>query len=297
MINNSQESKVSIILPTYNGAKYIRQSIESCLNQTHTSFELIVIDDCSKDETPTIVQSYKDSRVFYFRNEQNQRLPKSLNIGFTKATGDYLTWTSDDNFYTPTAIEKMVNALKEYHCEFVYTDIYTLKDDNINNSEIVRLDNYEKLRIHNCIRACFLYTRKVLKTVGEYDPDTELIEDYDYWVRVSKHFAMHHIEEPFYYYRFHPNSLWCSRFDEIKIIEFLFKLKHGFKNSDEVNWLLRNFMLKKYNQPNMLNRWLIKLKHKDQIQSLLENYQKRQMSFTQTSKELNKMIHGSQKQK
>ena len=103
MISNNNP-KVSIVLPTYNGARYLKSSVESCLNQTHKNIELVIVDDCSTDETPDIVRSYNDPRIRYVRNETNQRLPRSLNIGFALATGDYLTWTSDDNEFLPHSI-------------------------------------------------------------------------------------------------------------------------------------------------------------------------------------------------
>jgi len=103
---------ISIVLPVYNGARFLRESIDSVLNQTYTNWELLILDDCSTDETPSIAQEYaeKDSRIFYYRNERNLRLPGNLNRGFSLAKGDYLTWTSDDNRYRPTALEKMLHA-------------------------------------------------------------------------------------------------------------------------------------------------------------------------------------------
>src|SRR5574344_1664031 len=106
---------VSVVLPVYNGEKYLAQSIESVLNQTYKDIELIIVNDCSTDKTEEIAQSYvdKDFRVKLINNTENQKLPKSLNIGFQNASGDYYSWTSDDNFYDLTAIEKMVKHLDE----------------------------------------------------------------------------------------------------------------------------------------------------------------------------------------
>ena len=102
--------KVSIVLPTYNGEKFIRESIDSILYQTFTDWELIIVNDCSTDGTPNIVNRYaaSDSRIRVIHNKENQKLPESLNIGFREARGEYLTWTSDDNMYLPSALEKMI---------------------------------------------------------------------------------------------------------------------------------------------------------------------------------------------
>src|SRR5574344_1693507 len=105
---------VSIVLPVYNGEKYLAQSIESVLNQTYENIELIIVNDCSTDNSRDIAQKYanKNSGIKIIDNTENKKLPASLNIGFEAANGEYYTWTSDDNYYEPTAIEKMVQYLK-----------------------------------------------------------------------------------------------------------------------------------------------------------------------------------------
>src|SRR4051794_21032964 len=98
---------VSIVLPTYNRAHLLKRSIETCLNQTLIDIELIVVNDCSTDNTKEIVEAYKakDARICLITNEKNLRLPASLNKGFENAKGKYFTWTSDDNLYAPNALE------------------------------------------------------------------------------------------------------------------------------------------------------------------------------------------------
>ena len=102
--------KVSIVLPTYNGEEYIRQSIDSIRNQTFEDWELIIVNDYSTDGTSLIIREYekKDSRIIVIENSENKKLPASLNIGFRSATGKYFTWTSDDNRYLPNALQCMV---------------------------------------------------------------------------------------------------------------------------------------------------------------------------------------------
>lgn len=104
---------VSIVLPTYNGEKFIRESIESVINQTYKNWELIIVNDCSTDGTLQIIEEYaqKDNRIKYITNEVNSRTAQSLNNGFKLAKGEYYTWTSDDNMYKPNAVEKMVKFL------------------------------------------------------------------------------------------------------------------------------------------------------------------------------------------
>lgn len=282
--------KVSIILPTYNGLKYIRESIDSCLNQTYKNFELIIVDDCSKDNTQDIIKSYQDARIRYIRNEKNQRLPRALNTGFENATGEYLTWTSDDNLYMPNAIEEMVKSLEANQYDFVYADIYLFKDDNIKNAELEKLPQAKTIKSNNCIRACFMYTRKVLDEVGGYDPDMELIEDYDYWMRVSRHFYMHHIEKPLYYYRLHGQSLWGSRLREIRMAEFLFKLKFDVLNIEDTNYMIKDYMIRRTKGIHLLTKILVYALFSKKIRSVLEEYKDGNLSFTSARKNLYKMV-------
>lgn len=82
--------KVSIVLPVYNGEVYLRQAIESVLAQTYENWELIIVDDCSTDGSPAIMDEYAgwDARIKVVHNKENQKLPESLNIGFRQAEGD-----------------------------------------------------------------------------------------------------------------------------------------------------------------------------------------------------------------
>jgi glycosyltransferase involved in cell wall biosynthesis len=201
------KSKVSIVLPTYNGSKYIRQSIDSCLSQTYENIELIIVDDCSTDETPEIIKSDKDERIKYVRHKKNRGLPHALNTGFAKATGDYLTWTSDDNYYNEEAIKKMVEVLHaNKRVGFVYTNYYFV-DKNNNIIRSVCNPHPRMLDTRNCIGGCFLYRRKVYEKTGDYDPEFFLVEDYEYWLRIRKKFKMQKIDDYLYYFRLHPLNL------------------------------------------------------------------------------------------
>jgi glycosyltransferase involved in cell wall biosynthesis len=220
---------ISIVLPAFNGSKYIRESILSCLKQTHQNIELIVVDDCSLDQTPDIVKSFGDARITLIRHERNQGLPHALNTGFTHARGDYLTWTSDDNYFAETALEKMLSFLKGNNCCFVYSDYYMFDDGNPSALKIMQLPDMPALNMQNNIGPCFLYSREVKERTGDYDPETRLAEDYDYWLRVEKKFTMRHLPEPLYFYRLHATSLTSvfSREYEIKVVDTLVRLKNN----------------------------------------------------------------------
>lgn len=241
--------KVSIILPTYNGEKFIRESIESIINQTFKDWELIVVNDCSTDNTPMIVNDYSqaDKRIIVINNAVNQKLPRSLNIGFAQAVGEYLTWTSDDNCYLPDALEKMVAYLEEHkNIPMVAADMDTIDEEGNITGKFASYN--DRLMLYNdCVGACFLYRHEAKEEVGEYDPDWFLVEDYEYWLRILfKYGTIGHIDDTLYRYRYHGSSLTETRIADIR--NQLMKLRKvhiekiccGLK--DDVNLLVRIFI-------------------------------------------------------
>jgi Glycosyl transferase family 2 len=200
---------VSIVLPTYNGVKYIRQSVESCLKQTFETIELIVVDDGSSEDIQGIVEGYRDSHIKYFRHDKNRGLSEALNTGFRNSTGQYLTWTSDDNYFAEDAIERMVAFLQTYpEVDFVCADSVVITgnaDGTILRT--LRAKPPQTLRSSNGVTPCFLYKRNVYEAIGNYDASCFLAEDYDYWMRISRHFRLQRMFRLLYYYRRHADSL------------------------------------------------------------------------------------------
>lgn len=206
---------VSIVLPVYNGETYLKEAIESILKQSYSHWELIIVDDCSTDTSPSIINYYvqKDARISCIRNKKNSKLPASLNNGFHLAKGLYYTWTSDDNYYYPRAIEKMVKFLEnydEYGMVCSKFKIMSHPSDKYGSEEAIT--PLGLLQSNQC-GACFLYRKNIAQVVGHYDENLFLIEDYDYWLRVLLEAPIGHINEELYAYRCHPKSLTsCNKY-------------------------------------------------------------------------------------
>jgi len=223
--------KVSIVLPTYNGEQYLRQSVDSILAQTCEDWELIIVDDCSTDGTAAIIDAFcgTDSRIRVIHNVQNQKLPKSLNIGLAAAKGQYLTWTSDDNLYLPDALAVMAGYLD------THGDIYMVRGmmDIIDGTGGItgQSEDYcdEKMYDYNCLGACFLYRKEVRDRVGDYDEHAFCVEDYDYWLRVLECFGkIAPINQTLYQYRRHAASLSETRKQQVS--DQLTKLRMRYLN-------------------------------------------------------------------
>jgi glycosyltransferase involved in cell wall biosynthesis len=208
---------VSVVLPTFNGSRFIREAIDSLVVQTYTNWELVLVDDASTDGTPEILAGYAraDPRITVVRNECNLRLPQSLNKGFSLSRGALLTWTSDDNRHRPHALEVMVDALETRpDVGMVYTDYTDITEDGLEMRAVITRDP-RHLTCGNCINCSFMYRRVVMESIGGYDSTAELVEDYDYWVRVSKSFALLRLPVDVYLYRQHSSSLSTTRHAEV----------------------------------------------------------------------------------
>jgi len=290
--------KVSIVLPTFNGQKYIKKSIDSCLGQTLSNFELIIVDDCSSDQTPLIINAYNDPRIKCIRNEENKGLPRSLNTGFKEATGEYLTWTSDDNYYESNAILEMLNFLESEKSDFVFCDFTTFKYPSDDTSGAP----CEQKRISrgmlpfsegNFIGPCFMYSKKVRDSIGDYDPELQLMEDYDYWCRVSKGFAISYLNKALYFYLLHGDSLTStSERERIAVLQFLVNVKNDLCPIRQVREHLTYFMARlidiqlHFKGSMRIYKLWTKIMYSRRIDRILKGFHKKEITFTKAKNDL-----------
>jgi glycosyltransferase involved in cell wall biosynthesis len=296
---------ISVILPVYNGEKFISDAINSILKQTHENFELIIVNDCSTDSTLEIISEFavQDSRIKVITNEINKKLPVSLNIGHKYATGDYITWTSDDNLYQPSAFEYYLNYLQYNTYDIVYSDFDLIDDNGI----VLKRRNFsepEYLINGNCVGASFLYKRDVFEALKGYEENLFLVEDYDFWLRALIKFKFKYIPESLYFYRSHDeslssqigkneekNKLWKENLTNM-FDAFLsnFTTEHGFFSEIFMKQLtyqpislavlLDNrknlkFLIKNMSTNSLLNKKNIRVAFKDKLMQLLvSNHQK-----------------------
>src|SRR6266481_3050397 len=229
---------VSVVLPVYNGEKFVAEAIESVLAQSYAAFELILVDDGSTDRTPEILAHYSEHpKVRRFRQE-NRKLPAALNAGFAEARGQFFTWISDDNRMHPGMLAELVGFLESHpDVEMVYADEELIDEHGapaLNsdfcqiyqspaNSNVLRRprDSGELNFIqNNFIGGCFLYRSWTARVVGDYSEQCFGFEDYDYWMRMNALFRIAHLGKPdiLYSYRLHPRSL-TARDKELRIAD------------------------------------------------------------------------------
>jgi glycosyltransferase involved in cell wall biosynthesis len=193
---------VSVILPVFNGANYLRFAIESVLNQTLRDFELIVVDDGSTDSTPDIARSY-GTRLKYLRKE-NGGVATAFNQGIREASGKYISWLSHDDVYTETKLEKQLDAIIRCNAPALcYTDVQVIDASGKVTSEL-ELPEYpqgEALRhlvtsgkISNAAYSIF-FDRRCVDEVGLYDEARRYTQDAEMLIRLMRRFQFAHVPE------------------------------------------------------------------------------------------------------
>lgn len=187
--------KVSIVMPVYNGANYMREAIDSALSQTYKNIEIIVINDGSPDdgETEKIALSYGDKIRYIYK--ENGGSSSALNIGIKNMTGDYFSWLSHDDLYTPDHIEKMVAHIDEkikdkqvIVCGMSLIDengnpiFYPVKRLNGKMSHVDMMKNFRNgMGINGC---CIIIPKKIIDESGYFDESLTYVNDGDYWHRL-----------------------------------------------------------------------------------------------------------------
>jgi len=239
-----QPGLVSVVLPVYNQAYLLEESIQSVLAQTYGSFELIVVNDGSTDDVEAVLERYLDHPRVRCYTQANQRLPKALSNGFSFAIGEFWTWTSADNIMEPRMLERMVAKFQsEPDLGMVYADYYAIDDRGVLlEDKTWRAHNRPDLRSaeirlprttktlntvqDNFIGPCFMYRGWIGRCLGDYDPQLG-IEDYDYWMRINAFFEVRHLgsDELLYRYRVHDNTL-SAQAQEHRILEKVERLMH-----------------------------------------------------------------------
>jgi len=191
-----EDPRVSILLPTHNGAKWIESSIESVLNQSYSHFELIVINDASTDDTEAIVHGFvhKDARVIYIANEINLGIQKTLNKGLQLARGEYIARIDDDDVWIEEdKLERQVNFL-DTHLDHVLVGTGTIVV-NEEGAELFRFSpppTDEGVRNRLLFKNCFthssvMFRKEVALSGGGYREDAVArhVEDYELWLRLG----------------------------------------------------------------------------------------------------------------
>lgn len=208
-------SKISVVMPVYNGELFLRSAIEGILSQTYEDFEFIIINDKSTDSSLNIINEYRevDSRIKVINNEINLGVSRSLNIGIAAANGEYIARMDADDISKKDRFKMQVQCL-EQNCDIglvgCWFDVINEKGDFI--VKVPHLCNHEDMYRFSLTSACLCHGSimgrlSIFKEFNGYNPEYEMAEDYDLWLRVMEKYKIANIPEYLYTYRIHENSV------------------------------------------------------------------------------------------
>jgi len=241
------EEKIDVLLATYNGEKYLKEQIESILNQTYKNIHLIISDDNSKDGTPEILKQYeKDERITVYFQEQNLGYVRNFEFLLKQVQSDYYMLSDQDDIWLPEKIEKSMETLKRENADFVFGDLEVV-DENLNtiyesfgdfmllNRKIKKcINTYEVNYLYNCVTGCTVLSKKQFLKYILPIPNNSKYLIHDYWMAlmVALNGKLVYMPEKYIKYRQHGNNQVGTD-----------KISHKFGKLDQVRELFINVKL------------------------------------------------------
>lgn len=205
---------ISIITPIYNSELYLEQMISSVIKQSFKKWELILVDDCSTDNTRNILKKFKNKKIRYIFNKKNMGAGLSRNIGTKFAKGRYITFIDSDDIWHKDFLLKTIKFLKKKNCDFVFTSFYWMSEKGKKKGifKVPKLVDYNYILKSNPI-SCLtrMYDSKHLGKI--LSPKLKIRQDYVFCLNILKRIQFAYgLNEPLAYRRLRPNSLSYNKF-------------------------------------------------------------------------------------
>lgn len=211
--------KISIIVTSYNYSNFIEQTINSILAQTYTNFELIIVDDCSSDNSVEIIKNFKDDRIKFIQNEQNLGLAISIAKALKIATGEWIAFCESDDFWEKDCLEKRIQIVEKYpNLGVIFNDVEPFSTTNKipetiqQNSENLKKINFPtnvfgKIAFYNIVQtfSAVMISRAEIAKLNLTPPDDRFL---DWWlfIQLASDTDFYYIPEKLTHWRLHENS-------------------------------------------------------------------------------------------
>ena len=244
---------ISVIMPVYNTAPFLKEAIESVLMQTERDFELIIINDASSDESKSVIDQFVDDRIRVIQNEKNLGLAVTLNKGIRAAKGKYIARMDGDDISLPNRFEEQLKEIKEGDRKTIVCSTCILIDEKGNkignwkddSKYCTPIEIRNQLPNNNCIVHPSILVRRDLLSEFFYDPEQQESEDYDLWLRMASDGVMFNkITNTLVLHRIRKNSFTRSR--QQNIFFKLFRVKVVFLFHEIIKGRINGFMLKTF---------------------------------------------------
>lgn len=195
---------VSVIMPSYNTEEFISESIKSVQRQTYENWELIIVDDCSTDNTDEVIRTFlSDTRIRYIKMEQNSGAAVARNRAIREARGRWIAFLDSDDLWFPEKLEKQICFMEETHCHFSYTNYCEINENSVLNGRMVT--GPRKITRTGMYNYCWPGCLTVMydaDTVGAIQvEDIKKNNDYAMWLKVSQKVECYLLDECLAKYR------------------------------------------------------------------------------------------------
>ena len=203
---------VSVIIPTYNKAQFLKKALESILNQTYREVEVILINDGSTDNTAEIVKSFNDPRIIYVW-QGNKGPAVARNTGIKKAKGKYVAFLDSDDLWLKEKLEKQVEFMeKNPEVGLLGTACYEINDKGeVIGKKIFPIKNKilqkDLIKYNPFIQSSIITKREVFDKVGLYDENFKESEDYEFWLRIAGNYKIGNLAELLVMKRYYRDGL------------------------------------------------------------------------------------------
>lgn len=233
-----KEDLVSIVTPTYNCGKFIAETIESVIEQTYKNWEMIIVDDCSKDDTQTIVGKYikNNKRIKYIKFEKNQGAAIARNVAIKEAKGKYIAFLDSDDLWSKDKLEKQIDFMKKNNYNFSYTNYEEIDEKSMPlNIQVTGPKKITKAGMYNyCWPGCLTVIYNAEKVGRVQIENLPKNNDYAMWLKVIKKSKCYLLNENLAKYRIRQGSI--SRNKKLQLIKYHYILyRYGEKMNIEAS--------------------------------------------------------------
>ena len=222
--NHNREPLITVIMGAFNAEKYLRESIDSVINQSYQNIELIIINDASNDKTASILTSYSDSRIKIINNKINIGLTKSLNIGLRNSLGEFIARQDADDISMPDRLEKQLNFLMDnQHCSIVGSQCILIDEASreipfptplkpLSMGGIKRYVAIDNPFLHSSV----LFRKKVVTNLGGYNESFRTSQDFELWSRLLRKNIGANMPNKLIKFRIHEGSVSSGLYQQIQ---------------------------------------------------------------------------------
>ena len=257
------EEKFTIIISSYNYENYIKETIESVINQTYTNWEMVIVDDGSTDNSVEVIKSYcqKDDRIKLFQHENgvNKGIVETVKLGISKANTEWIVFIESDDIITPNYLEKkyeIIKKNKDVNYIFNQTELfgdknaveafYPVIEKQLNilaGKSIVTIEDLKDLNVVLTFSAVMM-KKSLFEGVDFCSPIRQLL-DYYLWLQIASKTNLYYIDEVLTKWRMHPNSYNTHKVDENLVIDFDIA-KYGCFHPKLPKWLIHVIFIPRY---------------------------------------------------